>query len=447
MDDFIQNYQELQRRVDDIEKWLVKTGHPVVIVATDGSGHFNCDGDHDDIEIQAAINSLSGKGGTVYIKAGTYNIADPIEITNANLSGTTIKGSGMGKTIIKAQTAGYSGGEMLLIYSVNNINLYNFTLDGDKANQSVRNWGIYMESDGYVISAVEAKNMKRVSFGGDGFGLYSTGLLYNCRSHDNEGHGYYIYCPSTKSTIVSSTATSNGGGGFSLEVGGAIYGCKSSGNQDGVHLYDRDNACIATSIISNTRYGVHSFGPGVVAHCEIESNSTYQVYLQGEHVRILGNIIKTTTVPAVVVNSSYNVISQNRIFSQSSTGNSGINLTSSNYNRITDNILQQMARNGITLTASSYNSIIGNKIINTSVETNNTYTSILLTNSGGNNSQYNSISNNHINNTAANKPIYGIRETDTSQGPNVITSNVVLNTVGAKISNQHGSTIAASNLT
>ncbi|MDD4296257.1 MAG: chitobiase/beta-hexosaminidase C-terminal domain-containing protein [Ruminiclostridium sp.] len=56
---------------------------PVVYVATDGSGDFNCDGgDNDQVEIQQAIDFVLANEGftTVRLKAGTYTIDDTIYI-------------------------------------------------------------------------------------------------------------------------------------------------------------------------------------------------------------------------------------------------------------------------------------------------------------------------------------------------------------------------------
>jgi len=56
-----------------------------VVVATDGSGDYNCDGTADDVEINAAINSLPAGGGCIYIKEGTYNLTASIILTRNNL--------------------------------------------------------------------------------------------------------------------------------------------------------------------------------------------------------------------------------------------------------------------------------------------------------------------------------------------------------------------------
>ena len=69
-----------------------------VIVATDGSGDYNTDGTADEVEINAALNSLPAEGGVVYMKEGTYNIDASIIIPD---NGIEIIGAGS-STIIQS---------------------------------------------------------------------------------------------------------------------------------------------------------------------------------------------------------------------------------------------------------------------------------------------------------------------------------------------------------
>ena len=61
------------------------------VIATDGSGDFNCDGIADDVQIQAAIDALPATGGCIYMKEGTYVITATIVI---NKVGVSITGCG-----------------------------------------------------------------------------------------------------------------------------------------------------------------------------------------------------------------------------------------------------------------------------------------------------------------------------------------------------------------
>ena len=54
---------------------------PVIYVATDGSGDYNCDGTADQVEINEALQYAKNNNfDTVYLKSGTYTIDDSIRI-------------------------------------------------------------------------------------------------------------------------------------------------------------------------------------------------------------------------------------------------------------------------------------------------------------------------------------------------------------------------------
>src|SRR3989338_8561009 len=55
-----------------------------VIVATDGSGDYNCDGTDDQTEINEAISDLPAGGCIVRLKKGTYTLTGLIQILNEN---------------------------------------------------------------------------------------------------------------------------------------------------------------------------------------------------------------------------------------------------------------------------------------------------------------------------------------------------------------------------
>jgi len=93
-----------------------------VVIATDGSGDFNCDGTSDDVEIQAAIDSLPATGGCIYMKEGTYNITDPIYIINNNISII-----GCGRSTILTAGILILGDDMINVTG-NNCTLDNFSM-------------------------------------------------------------------------------------------------------------------------------------------------------------------------------------------------------------------------------------------------------------------------------------------------------------------------------
>lgn len=92
-----------------------------IVVATDGSGDFNCDGTADEVEINAALNSLPATGGCIYIKEGIYNITATINITTAN---TGLIGCG------RATIFNFTGGLGIAIGNVSNVIIQQLSFTG-----------------------------------------------------------------------------------------------------------------------------------------------------------------------------------------------------------------------------------------------------------------------------------------------------------------------------
>lgn len=141
----------------------------------------------------------------------------------------------------------------------------------------------------------------------------------------------------------------------------------------------------------------------------------------------------------------------NNLFEASSTSNEGIILgsTSSTCDRnlISGNIIINFDKEAIKLTRFQYNMISNNNIIDCGSGTDNTYSGILLQVGTATYSTYNSINGNQIRSTSSNKLQYGIRENSTSDGPSIITNNIVLGSVTGDISIQHSDSISANNIT
>ena len=96
-----------------------------VIVATDGTGDYNCDGTADNVEIQAAIDSVPATGGCIYIKEGTYNLDASITILNSNIS---IMGCG-DSTLLRGITPIIDIGDGVATYV--GIEIRNLRFDGE----------------------------------------------------------------------------------------------------------------------------------------------------------------------------------------------------------------------------------------------------------------------------------------------------------------------------
>jgi len=135
-----------------------------VIIATDGSGDYNTDGVADDVEIQAAVDSLPATGGCIYIKEGTYNLANTILITTQNV---TIVGCGRSTHIASPGiTAIWITGQYSTIEKIH--------LVGD---DTVTTYGIYILADYSIVKSCWIEDYQN--------GIYILGNVNNVLIIDN----------------------------------------------------------------------------------------------------------------------------------------------------------------------------------------------------------------------------------------------------------------------
>lgn len=144
-----------------------KTGATQIVCASDAKDTTRCDrvadGTADDVEIQAAIDSLPTAGGSVVLSEGTFNISNTISTGSKN--GVTIEGQGADSydaskltnlkvanaanlsAVITTQTTGFvrSG-----------IHIRRLKIDGNKSNQTSGDGkGIYLRAYRSSVSEVE----------------------------------------------------------------------------------------------------------------------------------------------------------------------------------------------------------------------------------------------------------------------------------------------------
>ena len=98
--------------------------------------HFGAVGDgvaDDGPSIQAAINSLAGKGGTVFLPAGKYRIAESLKM----MPRVNLLGVGRGSTIIADDCNAIEFGPSVIGVGFGNIILDNFAIDGVNGSDRV----------------------------------------------------------------------------------------------------------------------------------------------------------------------------------------------------------------------------------------------------------------------------------------------------------------------
>ncbi len=194
----IQSDQEIIARF--VEDTNLSTHY--ITVATDGTGDYNCDGTDDDIQINQALTDIANAGGTVHLKAGTYTIGSPIEISGNH---SILEGEGIEQTIIKLKDeAGWvtinsenqfvrSSKEYLLrniLGAREHITLRHFAIDGNKGHQHVTH-----PVSGEVSRVPDGQGFYDVIglFPADGQGVVKNIHLDNIYVHEANSDAFIIH--------------------------------------------------------------------------------------------------------------------------------------------------------------------------------------------------------------------------------------------------------------
>ncbi len=238
----------------------------VFVVASDGPTTFqnvatyNCDGTADDVQIQAAIDSLPSTGGSIMLSRGTFNIAARIDLgTKTNID---ICGEGW-STVIKltantdTQLIGSSG-------ACARITIRNIAFDGNRSNQST---GTTRQAIRFTSSS--AQDIK----------------LQNLYIHDTYNHGISISCLKvhiTNCTIAScGLGVSPGDGGIILNSPSdscIVSGCEiRSCGGDGISNQGTRHNIVNNKSHDNQDTGINLAGGGHI----VIGNEVYLNYNSG----------------------------------------------------------------------------------------------------------------------------------------------------------------------
>lgn len=291
---------------------------------------------------QAAIISLAANGGIIQLSVGTYMINDGLAFDASNLAmlgmgfNTVIKladGSDISDPMFNnASVSGYA--------EVKNIRYENFTVDGNRSNQSSGNIGIVLKAEHSLIKDVHVKNayiqgvvamagwrneLRRVistNSGNDGIitSLEHDTLLIGCQSYDHSaGNGILAYDASYNIDIQSCFTYNNMMCGIGVEYavfngsnhGISIMNCVASSNGwSGITAYRSRHVNITgCTVLLNDNHGILIDG---ARDCTITSNTirdnsqdTHNTY-NGVELKgyaswevtgcvVMGNIIKPET--------------------------------------------------------------------------------------------------------------------------------------------------------
>lgn len=259
-----------------------------VYVARDGTGSFNCDGASDEVQINQAIDYVFNNSGsgytTVYLKAGTYVISNPIRIR----SGVTLCGAGKSVVTIKLANnittnsssdyyvpSGWEDSYGPMVPFIWTYGSYAYISNGKvtSSNQSVHDVSFY----GFTLDGNYSNN-SRVSRGcgyHNGIGLqYSTNVtIHDCHFTNSAGDGARIYGSSSTKTsniyFYNNTATNLG-----HECLYVLFGTN-------VYAYNNNlEACINSSIRFNDVTNGHIYNNLLHASLTYTSNPVIQLQRQ-----------------------------------------------------------------------------------------------------------------------------------------------------------------------
>lgn len=374
---------------------LSKARTYTVTVGTSGSSaDYVCDGTADDVEINAAITAVyNNGGGTVFIKAGNYNIANPI----VPMNNMYIRGDSMFTTSLNA-TSTLSAGifdnynasttsnpTKYLTISDLELNGLGFSRTSGQYYKGInsRNWqwcklfNIYCHDctatgigmDNLYQSTVDRcivinNGTAGMTLGHNGIGIASGGqtaesfIVSNCFAYGNADNDYLVEADGSNTGPEASYMF--------------INNVSSHAGQDGMRNTGTPNVSFINNVIySPAKNGIYC--TNAITHyatnCLMENNiiiaaqyyGIYQGYQQTDYI-IQGNIIRDGQMHGIICGASGGVIANNHvhdngysgIFLGSFGGNpTGLSNVMVSGNTVSNNAKSVSTNDGINLNCSS----------------------------------------------------------------------------------------------
>lgn len=280
---------------------------------------FVCDGIADDVQINAAINSLfdaTFRGGRVLLLEGTYHLAALIDGgTNPFWSGggyegammnITLEGQGIGNTVLLLDQVDPGPNFLLYMYASgdeSNFQLKNLTCDG---NNYADGYGVYVESNSTVCENVEFTRLHIQNFAQlDMFG--NRQRVTGCKFDETTDEGAYgLICRGDQCRITDNH----------------VFGQPLSGM-----LIQGDNNTVAdnTSRESLAGAGIEVTGNrNAVSGNVCFDNFTYGVDVSGDENVVDGNSLCGNFIDAVNDTGTDNVIGDNACVPCTPCGGGGV---------------------------------------------------------------------------------------------------------------------------
>lgn len=281
--------------------------------------------------IQQALDDIDTVGGgVVHIISGTYYLNKCIQLDD-NIH---LKGDGINQTLLALidRAPAFASGSskksgLVRAKRKNNITISNMTLDGNRYyqystdNHLYGRHGIYLEACQNVwIHYVSAINFQRYGFnphGHTGDGLYTTNLiLEHCSANDNVIDGFSI--DSSKNvTIINCGAHNNGRHGISIiSESGNVTIKNNNITNNGFHYPPCNSGCAVRIYNSIDDNG----GDVIIEDNYIADNERAGVcYKNTDDIEVHNNFINETYLCVDCVNSYDSIINNNTCIAQNFT--------------------------------------------------------------------------------------------------------------------------------
>jgi len=321
-----------------------------------------CDGDNDQVQINAALNALPATGGKVVLLDGTYTIADPITFPKSKV---TLEGQGRSTFIDGDGLATNEHG--IVISGRTDCVVRNLAIQTEDGGGKTCHC-IFIEdgSDNFLIEGVTVVNSDSDGIRIEGTNI-NDGLIQGLHIEDTDNSGIKV--------------TMDGGNYMNRLRVESSYLLSDIGF--GIDLEDVENAIISNNIIKDWEDG--GIFLSLCNYALIEGNQ----------------VIGSLAGPGIyAVNCEELLIVNNEV-----TGNAtGIQVGVSDYAITEDNFVQGNLEHGIYYQTSHHGVIQGNEVLENSQEFDDSYDGIFLYSA-----DYNFITGNIIRRGAlANKHQYGI---------------------------------------
>ncbi len=308
-------------------------------------GDYTCDGTADEVQIQAALTLANGTIPVV-LSGGTFNIASPLSLYNSSV----LAGNGIGQTIIKQQDSIQDN--VIIASNKTDIQLRDFSIDGNKANNASGDNGIYFDGcSRFTVSNVESYNNKLKGFVvGSDVAASSDGLFLFCEAHDNAQDGIALASGTanlcSRISVIGGNYHDNTLYGIGLDT--PLY----------TYLQNQNHLIMGNICKDNGSYGIEVFG---AKGARIIGN---HIEGSGNHGIDLGSTGGGTTTSFYVNNC---IISNNVVKNQTAAGYSNIQMTAVYNSIITGNECIDDQGTALTAYGIFYNSGTGNKVFNNNV--------------------------------------------------------------------------------